>query len=114
MTNDKRRLLTEAMGECWHDGIAYIYYNFNKYYTKCHKCCKTDVNNRTFTTPDDFFALWNWAKGQEWWDEFIFISRVNMDDTLEREGKPVVNSFLGLVDKDRFPELVAEFLEGRK
>jgi hypothetical protein len=60
MNDDDRRFLTEAMGECWHeslrtheDATAWIVYT-------CPKCHKEGyrLTNRTFTTPDDFFAVW--------------------------------------------------------
>lgn len=106
MTDERRKMLTIAMGECAHE-----FYEIVSGGAWCLSCGQSNPALRTFNNPNDFFALWNWAKEQSWWNAFVFIARVNMDDILEREGKPVVNSFLGLIDPIRFPELVAEFLE---
>ena len=83
MNDDDRKFLTEAMGgECWNENSP----------------CK----NRTFTTWDDFGAVWEWAKKQEWWDKFTDLHyhccRVDLD----------------LIDPIRFPELVVQFLKERK
>lgn len=63
LTDTQRRYLTELIGECWHemdtqgvmadtDGIQFIV---------CKHCSKDfDIKkglNRTFLTPDDFFAV---------------------------------------------------------
>lgn len=58
-----------------------------------------------------FWIVWEWATKQEWWDKFLFLSRVNMDDILEKEGaQPVSHSCMGLVNSTRFPKLIKDFL----
>jgi hypothetical protein len=58
-----------------------------------------------------FGVVWEWATKQEWWDKFLFLSRVNMDDILEKEGaQPVSHSCMGLVNSTRFPKLIKDFL----
>ncbi len=68
-------LTEEVLGECWHNHIP------QNGCTKCH--VPEWVMNRTFTTPDDFFALRNALVKSGEWDEFCEISHTN---TLASDG----------------------------
>ena len=63
------KFLTEAMGECWHELSCRP---SNNYCLKCEKSNYVDgcVNNN-FSTWQSFGKLWEWAKGQEWLDDFL-------------------------------------------
>lgn len=62
MNTERDKFLTKAMGECWHE--------CDWGQTICKHCGRTndpryfdfDQENRTFSTPDGFFKLWNWAR----------------------------------------------------
>lgn len=85
MTDADRKLLTEKLlGKCWHE--FHMGYNYEPHGpickedegcpNQCKKCHKGNniwlIKNRTFTTPDDFFAVFNtlvekgWS-GFYWW-----------------------------------------------
>jgi hypothetical protein len=121
MTDDRRRMLTEeVLGECWHgytDGVTsdgqwrmctcgYAYIIPEKH------------RNRTFATWKDLGDLKEKIVEMGEWDEFI-------DFTLEEHGSlgPVFSNEAKfykadyidwLMDKIRFPELVAEWWTERK
>jgi len=104
MNDADRKLLTKKMGELWHKEISDTDFPFE---CECGDpgCCNR--SNRTFTTPDDFFAAWNWAKKQEWWEDFTYqeIKKLYRDD----EPWSIDHLLLSLVDPIRFPELVVQF-----
>lgn len=107
-------MLTEAMGEEWLNPEVVTTADIVEYRNRNDVSLQEAANyfisrhNRTFDNPVDFFALWNWAKEQEWWVEFI----TEMISTYHRSDMPYD---LGVViDPIRFPELVAEFLEALK
>lgn len=113
MIDDRRKLLTLEMGECWHE----LEYDRDEGHYFCKFCGHIpewpNKMNRTFDNPVDFFALWNWAKEQGWWATFgRYMERRYRDDRDYREDKCSY-----FVHPDRFPELVVDFLwekEGRK
>ena len=121
MDNADRKLLTEKMGGCWH---VFMYPlpdrpkdkpddEDDKY--KCKKCgqYKWFVAGRTFDTPDDFFAVWGWAKEQEWWIDFIrtktLIDPKPIDQIIEGEGMCRRVGLNDLIDYFEFPELIVQF-----
>ena len=110
MNDADRKLLTKKMGELWHKEISDTDFPFE---CECGDpgCCNR--SNRSFTTPDDYFALWNWAKGQEWWINFIrtktLIDPRPIDQIMEEEGMCRRVGLNDLIDPIRFPELVVQF-----
>lgn len=50
MTDEDRKLLTEWLGECWHE-------ESKTYEGTCRFCKGIFHNNRTFIDPADFFAV---------------------------------------------------------
>lgn len=68
---------------------------------------------RVFITPNDFFAVWEWAKEQEWWIDFIRtktlidpnpkVQIMEEDEMCKRVG---LND---LIDPYHFPELIVQF-----
>ena len=69
MTKDEvNRTIHEAMGLCVHKNIIHV--------GKGRMACKDCVNiGRTLRVPDyhttdGFFTCWDWAKEQDFWDDF--------------------------------------------
>ena len=60
-------IITEWLGECWHEGFSFL----------CTKCGADEPLNRTFTTPDDFFACFNRLVALGRWDEFSLFAMQN-------------------------------------
>ena len=113
MTDERRKMLTEALGECWHEWEIESPISG---WIICKNCKKYPEQvggeeNRTFATPNDFFALWNWAKEQEWWVEFVLDAIKSF--WIGRSQADYASFSAWLIDPVRFPELLAEFLEGR-
>jgi hypothetical protein len=64
MTQDDCKLITEKLlGECWHEE------NVLTTTWPCHKCGVEPCHNRTFTTPQDFFACFEKLVELGEWDE---------------------------------------------
>ena len=73
MTKDEiNRTIHEAMGLCWHDPKIYIKPTIpgNSFYRCCPVCGIGYRENPDYTSPNGFFACWNWAKEQDFWDDF--------------------------------------------
>ena len=112
MNEADRKLLTKKMGECWHEGYSHSMFNpFTGNQTfYCDKCKKPISDNRTFITPDDFFAAWEWAKEQEWWIDFIRTKTLIDPKQITEEDEMCKRVGLNdLINPIRFPELVVQF-----
>ena len=85
MNDDRRKMLTEYIGECWHesdqtDCVGRQKLNGGTLYQKCKHCNKIMSSsferflyNRTFTTESDMIALYRnlWkAVGMQSWYRF--------------------------------------------
>lgn len=106
MNDDRRKMLTEYIGECWHEALPMGFSTAH-----CQKCTRHH-GNRTFTTWSDLgvvkeaieesgdvsgfldFAFWKYA-------------------ALPKSTKNVGGYVWWLFTPDRFCELAAELLEGR-
>jgi hypothetical protein len=53
----------------------------------------------SFSTPDGFFKLWNWAKEQEWFGDFWY-----NEDVLTHE------DIVLFINPDCFASVIAEYL----
>ena len=118
-----RRLLTEFLGECWHDDPIFREYipgveHIQFVELECSKCHGHYLKNRTFTTWQDTGDLKERIVEMGEWDEFI-------DFTLEEHGSlgPVFSNeakfykadyINWLMDPIRFPELVAGWIKERR
>ena len=113
MNEEDCRFLTYKMGGAWHERKPCIYHPEG---CLCgHNFFPACPSNRTFDNWEEFGELWNWATKQEWWDKFLFFSRINMDDILDSEGaEPVSHSCMGLVNPTRFPKLITDFMRERE
>lgn len=123
MTDEHRKMLTEMLGECWHEG------NDNEsvtdgsitIYLRCVKCSKSYVPNRTFTTWDDLGALKDKIVEMGKWGEFNefvivkFWSQFGPNDfaPIRRAdlNPPLSNWF---INPTCFSELVAAWWEERR
>ena len=110
MTNDRRKLLTKAIGECWHE-LEYDRDDGNYFCIFCgHIPEWPNKLNRTFDNWQDFGALWEWATKQEWWTHFIdrlYYNDPDSPENIEYDCR-IEEKY---IDPIRFPELVAEYLE---
>lgn len=115
------KIIWKHRGLCWHKH-RYIG-DGGPIHFRCTKCFKVNEPNPDSNDWLTFGDVWTWAKGEEWWGEFI---KVVGSDTVEkdavdlRNGTPIKVQIYGrdaiyvdLVGPALFPEL-AEFLEGRK
>lgn len=78
MTDDDRKLLTEYLGECWHEqventayytcvcGFQAVYKKDFNFHVKGHNTHHT----RTFATPADLFLVFGKMVEKGEWDEF--------------------------------------------
>ncbi len=65
MNEERDRVLTEAMGECWHDyDLGQPVFTCKGGGFVCRKCKDFLVSNNCFTTDEDFRKLWAWAGRQ--------------------------------------------------
>ncbi len=65
MNEERDRVLTEAMGECWHDyDLGRPVFTCKGGGFVCRKCKDFLVSNNCFTTDEDFQRLWAWAGRQ--------------------------------------------------
>ena len=121
MTDEMRKLLTEYLGECFHE-----WGSFTKHPTKniesipkCQKCgdirkYNGDTEHRTFLDPRDMDALRRKLVEKGDWDDFIESVYDGPWDKIC--GRDTKSEFIGwLMDPERFCSLVGEWLgaEGR-
>lgn len=101
--SEKEKYITEAIGECYPDWrVDSIWDGVERnYYHTCTKCgdyeYRHNLHNR-FQQADEankFFMVWNWAKKQDWWDEFVY------------NNLPVDHS---CVDYEKFSDILYEYL----
>lgn len=75
MTREERnRLITEAMGGCWHEGSVDKYQlGYDLCYQFCTKCGKALLfrSNPNWHSDANFLPLLRWARDQEWFGTFM-------------------------------------------
>ena len=111
------RKIWEYRGLCWHEwdkGRELYDEGWFEYFKECKHCKKRhygmDAGLPKNPDPNDWYIfgeVWTWAKGEEWFQEFIGCYHGSADVDL---GLLVE---VDLIGPALFPE-VAEFLEGRK
>ncbi len=124
MTNDQKKMLTEWLGECWHEVASQYMTQGNGWL--CKHCRKTFTVNRTFTTWQDVGDYKNMLVADGLWAEFIlYVAKkyndLNKGREIDLSGSYVVIEFTSWlfrsVDESgnpHFCRLVAGFLEKRK
>ena len=112
MKDEDRKILTEFLGECWHEWERKRELILEISFYECRKCgCHraTEQQNRTFDTWEDFGVLWVQASNSTSWCAFF-------GWTIERFSgiKGFGFSLEGIdwiIDKDRFPFLILEAIK---
>ena len=92
MTQEQKcKFLTLVIGKCWHDIKSIFAMN-----RKCQKCKKViyfeycegeecygslmDAPfNMNYFTPSGFWEVWEWAKEQNWWGNFVWVFLLSQD-----------------------------------
>lgn len=113
MNDTDRKLLTEYLGECWHE---FHREHPNKHY--CSKCVST-ASNRTFFAEADMMALYRRIAEKGEWEEFCKVmigeweSKNNYVDLEISEFTAWLFCLSGEGYEERC-QMVAEFLKRRK
>lgn len=105
MNEERDKFLTEQMDKCWHEEL----YRYDSFTKRC-KVCDKDSRSCTrinFSTPDGFFKLWNWAKEQEWWEDWK-----ESKEYRNLDGAYIINMEF-FIHPDRFANAIYEFLKER-
>ena len=109
MNDTRRRMLTEYLGECWHEGGS-------DYYRTCVTCHRIHSNyeleneRRTFTTPADLHALVLRMVGKGEWHNFYSCVWKVLIREVEDESQILA---VLITDPARTCELIAEWMEGK-
>ena len=118
MNNSKHKLLTEYLGECWHEIKEETY--------SCRKCgmsraeIYTQPFNRTFTTAQDMVDLVKKMEELDGWYYFVEEYALPLfikDDSLEFNSSGSQLSwftFWLITDPARTCELIAEWMEAER
>lgn len=99
MNDTRRRMLTEYLGECYHEPVEkgpFLY---------CIKCAEADCTNRTFTTAQDMLDLVKKMVERGDWRKFL---RFTWESWPGFEGE--FTAWL-ITDPARTCELIAEWRE---
>ena len=107
-----RKLLTEAIGNCWHEWPDLYNDGMLSKHDQCTKCGKyrDEALNELidFTSWIGFGVLWEWANKQEWWADFIY-NYYNVHNY-----KISLSVTLKIVNPTKFSAAVYEFLKDKK
>jgi len=124
MTDEMRKLLTEYLGECWHEAGRNPHGN-PRYVPICQKC-KVDLEqlfgdyHRCFDLPVDMNDLRRkLAENKEFWglDSFLDWADTKWDheSSFDELGYVIDDNFTNwLMDPERFCFLVAEWLKEKE
>ncbi len=110
---ERNKILTEAMGDCWHEPETFYYngsgggsfnqlevYGVCRQKILCIKCGIPHAINDDFLTWEGFGKLWDWATKQGWWEKFTWFHQSIKDEILTE-----------LINPEKFAKAVAEFLQ---
>jgi hypothetical protein len=107
---ERNNFLTEAILNCNHDyediERPYGYGEFDTILI-CSKCGKEKYHFIRFSTPDGFFKLWNWAKEQNWWEQFLI-------KHCQASQYTHIAIDIKYINPDRFANVIYEFLKEQK
>lgn len=119
LTEDDRKVLTEYIGECWHEWIGGwvlggpVVTSNNE---RCRHCgiprfgIGIETSNRTFTTAEDLRVLVEAANRKGHWDElFDYFTQV-----YDRMLRPHEFHYWMITNPARTCKLAAEWIRGRK
>lgn len=111
LNDDDRKLLTEFLGECWHDDPTPISPHFLFVKLECSKCHGHYLKNRTFATWQDTGDLKVKIVEMGEWEGFIYFICRRWPNRNDLSWTELRN---WLMDPIRFPELVAGWLKERR
>ena len=106
------KFLAGEIGLCWHE------WEYEPWW-KCKKCGKSFKYPASidFTSEHGFFVAWNWAKEQEWWQEFLRKITYHRSDFRGESFNSIVSypagKLIDLIGPTLIPELV-KFLQERE
>lgn len=111
---DNRYLFTRMHpNKCWHVWeFSHAEYLIRGNGNQCKKCSKLQIveDNPDLHTAPGFFELLEWAKEQEWWDEFLY----EYGDVSIPEDEVFISClWIEAINYYTFPGKVVEFLEER-
>jgi hypothetical protein len=115
MNRDRDQFLTEAMGEVWHVVKEGFIEGFGDTF-KCScglenysaRMCRK--KNKTFSTPDGFFKLWNWFKNHPDYVKMVMDSKLWSGYCSYRcYGK--MNIPDGFINPDKFADALYNYLK---
>jgi hypothetical protein len=116
MNDERRKVLTEYLGECWHETFGEL--QKDTMFFTCQKCGKefhfadTEIGiQRTFDTDAAMMALFRKMVNKKDYDRFRFVTKERLTFALP------VGTFDEqwlFYDPERFCNLVAEWLEVKK
>ena len=111
MEENRRKLLTEYLCECWHKSTKDMHFCDN-----CNRVMDWMVDpNRTFTVPDDMHALGRRLveKGDDFAFESYLYLKFHQDLTFKKVDRGT--SFIAyFIDPTRFCSLVGKWLEHKE
>lgn len=84
----KNKILTELIGECYHDFSFYEEYESNKCIGRVCRCGAIEgpIKQNNFSTWEGFGKLWNFIQTQSWFDHFMWKCSPFIDTILALSG----------------------------
>jgi hypothetical protein len=110
----------KVLGKCWHEWNDNLdSFDFEGPEPFCNKCGYKEIpyGNPNFYQPSDWWELWEFCKGQEWWDDFIDNETMlgesdkTHGENLLSKSNPLIFKlgFMQLIDLHAFPEAIARY-----
>ena len=109
MNELRDRFLTETMGECWHEDVwatssddgdgSVSGWQCKHHQSMCYSSNRWSEGNKSFSTWEGFGKLYEWARKQEWWNQFAG----NTLGEWSYDGKTVYISE-NVIDPDKFSD----------
>jgi hypothetical protein len=100
--SERDKFLTEQMGECWHKPED------KPHFARCIYCDSVTYENTSFSTPDGFFKLWNWAQKQGWYKS---LKRFVLEKRSDMASYQIIPDHL--IHPDRFADAAYKYLKER-
>lgn len=116
MNEERDKYLWEKMGKCWHEW-------FGEYQSwtcaKCRKnflCEEKDLNfhNPNFSTWTMFGMVWEWARKQEWWIQFVHEDLYDYDSPKGNCCCGQKDFDFNLIHPERFGNALYQFLKSKE
>ena len=124
MNTQRDKFLTEqVLGGCWHETsksnapIEHVVFGSP---TRCGKCGNRDLStifnpwNKSLSTPEGFFKLWNAAKEKDWWEFFLAAEKMDRNLDIPQIKDKRLYWFEDYINPDRFADALEAFLKERE